>query len=82
VFILSGPVYLLESQVAEIFGVGDRQVAAWVDAGLLHRLPLFSFPGGYGYGRSDVALPANTPGPVAARVRERAYQEHKQPGAV
>jgi hypothetical protein len=75
VFLLSGPAYLRESQVAEIFGVSERQVADWYAVGLLERQHLFPFPGGYGYRRLDVVRLANTPGPVATWVRERMYRQ-------
>ncbi|GAB2841387.1 hypothetical protein GCM10027176_51550 [Actinoallomurus bryophytorum] len=78
VFLLFGPAYLRESQVAEIFGVSERRVADWYAAGLLERQHLFPFPSGYGYRRLDVVRLANTPGPVATRVREQMYRERKE----
>jgi len=78
VFLLFGPAYLRESQVAEIFGVSERQVTDWYAAGLLQRQHLFPFPRGYGYRRLDVVRLANTPGPVATRVREQMYRERKE----
>jgi hypothetical protein len=78
VFLLSGPSYLRESQVAEIFGVSERQVADWHSAGFLRRQHLFPFPGGYGYSRADVVRVANTPGPIATWVREQMYRERKE----
>jgi hypothetical protein len=80
VFLLTGPVYLRESQVAEVFGVNERQVADRYAAGLLQRQHLFPFPGGYGYRRLDVVRLANTPGPVATWVREQMYRERKGSG--
>jgi hypothetical protein len=77
-FLLFGPVYLRESQVAKILGVSKRQVAAWSDAGLLQRVYLVAFPDSYGYRRLDVICLANTPGPIATRIREQMYRERNQ----
>jgi hypothetical protein len=76
--VLFGPAYLGETQVAEILGVSERQVAAWGDAGLLRRQHLFPFPKGYGYRRLDVVRLANSPGPIATRVREQMYQQRRE----
>jgi hypothetical protein len=78
VFLLIGPAYLRKDQVKEVLGVDDRQVAAWSHAGLLYPQPLFPFPGGYGYRRSDVVRLANAPGPVATWVREQMYRQRRE----
>jgi hypothetical protein len=76
VFLLLGPAYLRKSQVKEILGVDDQQVAVWCHVGLLHPERLSADE--YGYRRGDVVRLANTPGPVATWVREQMYRERKE----
>lgn len=80
VFLLSGPLYFRESEVAEIFGVSERQVAAWHAAGLLPRQGPLPFPGGYAYRRKDVVSLANTPGPAATQLREHLHRDRSAEG--